>query len=123
MNGTEFFIVARSFAAPFVSDESTHYLVAETAADALRGLAVSYSHPCGLYAAQAYASADDWHKGAAPLAQWLCNHEIAKRDATAGEGNYSYLSNGPGDFEVNGERIRVEDPKGGRVMASEVGRA
>jgi hypothetical protein len=114
---SEFFIQANSFAAPFFSDTSTAYVEAESAEAALESFAASYSHPCGLYAAMAYESADAMHKGAEPLARWLCNHEIAKREATAGMGGYSMYSAGPGTFEVNGEPVVVRDPKAGRVVA------
>jgi hypothetical protein len=112
---TEYFIVAHSFAAPFVSDESMHYIEADTPAKALERMADGYRHPTGLYSADAYASADAYHKNEGPLARWLCNHEIAKAKATAGS-TYSYFGHGPGDFEVNGQRVSVADPKGGRVV-------
>ncbi len=50
---SEFFIVANSFAAPFISDESTHYVKARTAPLALEQFAAKYNHPAGLYAALA----------------------------------------------------------------------
>jgi hypothetical protein len=112
----EYFIVARSFAAPFFSDESTHYVDAESAEAALEGFAETYSHPAGLYAANAYASADSMHKGEPRLAQWLSNHEQAKQEKTADYGSFSYLGEGPGRFRINGELVEVEDPKGGSVV-------
>lgn len=112
---TEFFIHAGSFAAPFVSDTSTSYVEAESPGAALEKFAAGYSHPAGLYAALCYASADAYHKGADPLATWLCNHEIAKREATAGKSTYSHMGHGPGDFEVDHQRVTVADPKAGRV--------
>ena len=76
-----------------------------------------YSHPCGLYAATAYASADAFHKGEKPLAKWLCNHEQAKMRATKGLGSYSFMGHAPGHFEVDHKHIRVDDPKGGSIVA------
>lgn len=111
----EFFIRAESFAAPFVSDPSAKYVEAVSAKEALELFAGSYRHPAGLYAADAYASADAYHKGAQPLARWLCNHEQEKRKVM-GPG-HSYLGHGPGDFEIDGERIRVKNPKGGSLVA------
>ena len=70
----DFFITARSFAAPFVTDESTHYVTADTSQQALEDFAASYSHPCGLYAAEAWESADDYHKHREPAARWRSNH-------------------------------------------------
>lgn len=115
---TEYFIQARSFAAPFVSDESTAYVQAETPEAALTAFAADYRHPMGLYAAEAYESADAYHKRQEPLARWLCNHEREKQRLTALAGSgYSYLGNGPGDFEINGAKVKVENPKAGSIVA------
>lgn len=114
----EFFITARSFAAPFVSDESESYVEAETPEEALARFAIDYSHPCGLYAAEAWPSADDYHKGGKHLAQWLSNHERAKQKVTEGQSGYNYLGNGPGEFEINGAKVTVENPRDGSVMSA-----
>jgi hypothetical protein len=114
---TEYFIVANSFAAPFVSDQSTGFASADSPAEALRRFAGAYRHPAGLYAAVAYTSAEAYHKGQKPLAQWLCNHEQAKRRLSAdSKGGYSYLGHGPGSFEINGKAHTVEHPKQGSVV-------
>lgn len=115
---TEFFIFSNSFAAPFFSDSHTGYQHGESAVDALEQYAATYQHPAGLYAAMAYESADAYHKGAKPLATWLCNHERERQRLTADLHSYSYLGNGPGDFELNGERHLVADPKAGAVVAA-----
>lgn len=47
---SEYFITARSFAAPFVSDESTHFIEANSPEEALTKFAEGYSHPFGLIA-------------------------------------------------------------------------
>lgn len=116
----EFFVTARSFAAPFFSDDSEKYVEADTPERALEAFAASYSHPCGLYAAEAWRSADHYHKskGKRPLARWLSNHaqELARRTRDK-EGGYSYMGHGPGDFELSGERVKVDDPKAGSVVA------
>lgn len=112
----EYFIVANSFAAPFFSDESTGFVRAESPEAALEQYAETYQHPCGLYAAVAYESADAYHKNERPLAKWLCNHEQQKQRLTEGKGSYSYLGNGPGDFKINGETYKVKNPKGGSVV-------
>jgi hypothetical protein len=112
----EFFICANSFAAPFVSDESTHFVEADSAEKALEKFAAEYDHPCGLFSAQAYQNADAFHKNKKPLAQWLCNHEIAKEKATKGKGAYVFMSRSPGEFEIDGKVIKVKDPKKGRVI-------
>lgn len=112
----EYFIISRSFAAPFFSDESTGFVAAETPEAALEAYAASYPHPCGLYSAAAYASADAYHKNENPLRRWLCNHEIEKERITRELGAYSYLGHQPGDFEIDGVRHHVESPKQGRVV-------
>jgi hypothetical protein len=113
----EFFVLTNSFAAPMFSDTDSQYVEAADPALALERAAATYGHPAGLYSAACYASADAYHKGAPPLAEWLCNHEQEKQRRTAGQGSYSYFGHGPGDFEVNGEHVVVADPKGGSVSA------
>jgi hypothetical protein len=112
----EYFIMATSFAAPFFSDTSDGYVTAETPEAALERFAADYRHPCGLYAAVCYASADAYHKGETPLARWLSNHELAIQRLKPKGSGYGYLGHGPGDFEIDGVRHRIEDPKGGRVL-------
>ena len=58
----EYFVVANSFAAPLISDQSTEYVQGESPADALERFAAEYKHPAGLYAAALYESADAYHK-------------------------------------------------------------
>lgn len=112
----EFFIVANSFSAPFFSDQSTSYAKGTTAKTALEAFAKNYDHPAGLYAAQAYATADKYHKGEKPLASWVCNHEIKKQELTKNKGSHSYLGHAPGDFEIDGKRYKIGAPKQGRVV-------
>ncbi len=111
----EYFIVANSFAAPFFSDQSTDYVKAATPEDALKAFASDYKHPCGLYAAVVYESADAYHKNKSYLSRWLCNHEIEKQRLTKNLGGYSCLGHEPGKFEINGELHTVKNPKQGRV--------
>lgn len=108
----EYFIVANSFAAPFVSDESTHFLMADSPADALTNFADHYKHPCGLYSAGVYESADAFHKNAEPLARWLSNHAqtIEQTNPTI------LLCNGPGDLELDHKRVFVKNPKQGAIV-------
>lgn len=108
---TEYFIVATSFAAPFVSDDSTSFETALTPASALVQFARRYKHPAGLYAALAYASATAYHKGAQPLARWLSNH-AAKIDAAKPT---MILVHGPGSMELDGKAVTVKNPKDGFV--------
>lgn len=67
----EFFIVANSNAAPFCSDQSTHYVEGPSPDAALVDFAADYSHPCGLYNAAAYYSADAFHKSERPASRWF----------------------------------------------------
>jgi hypothetical protein len=108
---TEWFVVAASFAAPFISDPSTHFVTAASPEAALEQLTLEYRHPAGLYAAQVYASAEAFHKGFKPLATWLSNHAQAIEQGTA-----TITSHGPGDVTIDGKRQRVPDPKAGRVV-------
>lgn len=68
---TEYFIRANSCAAPFFSDSSTAYIRAGSPRKALNKFAAKYDHPCGLYAAACYKSADAMYKGEKALARWL----------------------------------------------------
>lgn len=111
----EYFIVTNSFAAPFMSDMDTQYIFAESPEDALARLATRYRHPAGLYAAVAYASADAYHKGKAPLARWMSNAAAAKERAAEGKGSYSICGYGPGVFTLDGITHKVADPKAGSI--------
>ena len=112
----EFFIVARSFAAPFVSDTSESFIDAETPKNALEKFAADYKHPCGLYFAACWASANDYHKSKDALAEWRSNHLRAMdRESAKTKGGYSYLGHGPGEFEIDGKHTKVADPKAGSV--------
>lgn len=113
---TEYFILANSFAAPFFSDTSTSFESADTPEKALEQFAKNYKHPAGLFAAVCYESADAYHKDKPPLAEWLSNHAIEKEKIMEKTGGISYLGHGPGDFEINGKRYHVENPKEGRVV-------
>lgn len=73
----EYFIVANSNAAPFVSDTTTHFILAEDPAKAIGGLIAEYTHPMGLYAANVYQDANDYHKNKEPLLQYLSDRAKA----------------------------------------------
>jgi len=113
----EYFIVANSFAAPFCSDTSTGFVDEATPEAALEFFVATYSHPAGLFSAAVFADANAREKGEDPLARWLCNHEIAKEKASKGKGSYVYCGKGPGQFEIDGKLITVDDPKGGRIVS------
>ena len=112
----EYFIVSNSFAAPFFSDTSTGYQAAPHAEKALEVFAEEYKHPCGLFSANVYESADAYHKGEKRLAQWLCNQEIEMQKITAKMSGYSYLGHGVGKFRIDEKEYSVENPKDGRVV-------
>jgi hypothetical protein len=111
----EYFITTNSFAAPFFSDSGDCFQKANTPEEALKKVANAYTHPAGLYAAVCYASAEDYHKNRKPLAKWICNHELEKQKITKG-GCHSYLGHAPGDFEIDGKRHKIANPKGGKVV-------
>jgi hypothetical protein len=107
----EFYIEANSFAAPFFSDQSHGYVEAASPADALLQFAADYKHPCGLYAAVAYSSADARNKGEEPLARWLSNQAQRLSGVTG-----SIRQDVVGELEINGEMVVIEDPKAGSVV-------
>ena len=107
----EYFIYANSFAAPFFSDSSTHFVKAKSAVDALRKFAKSYKHPCGLYAAAAYDNADSYHKDGKILGRWLCNQARYLLDAKY----TSFRQDAPGVFVLDDKPVKINKPKKGRV--------
>lgn len=114
---SEFYIVANSFAAPFFSDMDTAFVKAASAKAALIKYAKTYDHPAGLYCANCYRDANASAKGAKPLAEWQSNHLIALLKETKDKPGYSYFGHAPGDFEVNDKRIKVKNPKAGKVVS------
>lgn len=120
---SEYFVIANSFAAPFLSDTSDGFISADSPEDALMKFAAVYRHPCGLYSAAVYPSADAYHKRAEPLAKWLCNREIEQQRLTRGLASYTFLGHSAGDFEINGVRHTVTDPKGGRIVTESLAKA
>lgn len=111
----EYFVKANSFAAPFFSDESTQFIEATTAKEALERFASNYTHPCGLYAAAVWAHSDDFHKGRPALAKWISNHAKALTEETGRHPACSVYVEEPGRFRVNDAWFDVEDPKGGTI--------
>jgi hypothetical protein len=109
----EYFIIANSFAAPFFSDESTHFVKADSPEAALQQFAEKeYDHPCGLYSAAVYASSDAYHKEKPGLKRWLSNHAAAIEQSEA----TSVRSDDPGTLVLDGKAVKVTNPKGGKVF-------
>lgn len=106
---SEFYIETNSFAAPYFSDSGHLYVTANNVGEALEICVANYKHPCGMYAAAAYTSADAKNKGEAPLARWICNQ--AKRLENAS----MIFVHSPGDVEIDGLRTTIENPKGGQI--------
>jgi len=83
----EYFVVANSFPAPFVSDQSTGYFTSDDDPKrAMEEYAAGYSHPCGMFAAGLYASADAYHKGEKPLVRWMSNKALVQQAEAHPEG-------------------------------------
>lgn len=111
----EYFITANSFAAPFVSDTSDKFVVAETPRAALEQFAAAYTHPAGLYAAECYTDANAFKKGEKPLARWRSNHARRIEAVTRDKGSYGFEGHGPGSFTIDGRHITVENPQAGSI--------
>lgn len=107
----EYYIVASSFAAPFVSDTSEHFQEAPDPREALERFAKQYKHPCGLYAAGCYEDATAFHKGKPMLARWLSNHARVIEESRA----TSLRSDGPGVLVLDGKPRSVGNPKEGHA--------
>jgi hypothetical protein len=67
----EYYIVANSKAAPFVSDTSEHWWNGISPHDALKAFIKEYKHPAGLYSANLYIDANAKAKGKKPILCWL----------------------------------------------------
>jgi hypothetical protein len=115
----KYFIHSNSFAAPWFSDEGHSFQIGDSPEDALLKFKASYSHPCGLFAAMCYASADDYHEGKSPLAKWLCNSQIERDRITKDMHGFSFLGEGPERFRINDTWYDIENPKEGRVLPVE----
>lgn len=110
----DYFIHAATFAAPFVSDTITRYIAAETPEAAIDQLVGEYRESVGIYAADAFATADDYHRGRAALARWRSNKALKISEA-ATPGSTVY-SGAEGAVEINDELHRIDDPRGGRFV-------
>jgi hypothetical protein len=67
----EYFVRGHTFAAPFCSDDIEAYVEAENPEAALNKFALTHSETYPhLFSAQAFTSADDWHKRRLPIAKW-----------------------------------------------------
>jgi len=108
---SEYYIEMNSFAAPFFSDSGHCYVAADSPAKALEQCHAEYRHPCGLYAAACYSSADARNKGEKPLARWLSNQAQRLAGVTG-----IIRMDAPGRGEINGEHVVIEDPKAGCIV-------
>ena len=111
----EFYITARSNAAPFISDSSDAYIEAPTAREALEKFVDAYSHPCGLYAAEVWGGHKQYSLGGDPPHRYLSGKELARRKAIAGKSGYTSYSDGPAHLEIDGQEIHF-DPEAGQII-------
>jgi len=111
----KYFIVANSFAAPFFSDTSTDFIVADSAKEALEKFVQKYNHPFGLYSAGCFKFSDEYHEGKGPIASWRCNLVLEMENATKGKGSCSICHDNYDTFTVDGVSHKVKDPKSGSV--------
>lgn len=112
----EFYIHGSSFAAPFVGDTISKYIESETAHDALLTFVASRPHPFGVYAANAYLSADHMNKGESAISVYRSNKELAKQRVTKGMSSYEYQGGGPDRMTIDGVTYKIDDPTGGKVL-------
>lgn len=74
----EYFIVAHSFAAPFVSETTHEHVAAYNPVEALSRFRRDYDHFAGLHSATCYASEDAMLNGARPLIRYLADGRSAE---------------------------------------------
>lgn len=107
MQAQDYFVHATTFAAPFVSETVTKYVAAESPEAALTQIVEQYKSSLPIYAADAYATADAFHRKQSALARWRSNK------ARAVEGASSVYSTSPSLSEINGEPVVIADPFAG----------
>ncbi len=112
----EYFIIGNTFAAPFFSDTLKRFIKAETPEKALMKFIEECTHPCGIYSANCYESADACEKNEKPLSKWLCNLEIEQQNITKDKGAYSYLNKGEGILVIDGEEHKIDNWKEGKLL-------
>jgi hypothetical protein len=106
----KYFVFANSFAAPLVSDRSMGYISSENAESVMLDFVETYNHPCGLYSANLYKSADDYYQNLPPLVEWRSNYAIM----TDGVVGFIRII-GPNSIAVNGIIRTCENPKDGKI--------
>ena len=114
----EYFVVMNSFGYPF-SDTEEKFIKGNTQLKAMELAVKEYAHPCKLYAADLYASSDDYHKGKKRLANYLSNLVLEQERLTKNKSGYSLLhdTDGGGEFiEIDGRRTYVEKPREGKCF-------
>lgn len=91
----EYFFFANSNAAPFFSDESTGYIKGKNPEDALQKFRRRYKHPCGLFFAAIYESADAFHKRKKALVMWFSKRaDMRTHGIKCGCGGQAHLVSG-----------------------------
>lgn len=112
----EYFIVANSFAAPIISDTTMKHVEGDTPDNALLNFVESYKHPCGLYAASCFESADAYYKKRDSLATWLSNHAKKMLEEIDKKHSSIIKTLQPGQFTIDGKAFKIEDPKEGQIV-------
>jgi hypothetical protein len=108
----EYFVNANSFAAPFFSDMSNHFVKEASPKKAMLKFVKEYKHPCGLYAANLYKNSDDYHKGKDPLVRWVCNEALFMESKTY----VKVYKDRTGHIQLDDKWYDVEDPTGGKII-------
>jgi hypothetical protein len=103
------FVVARTFAAPFVFETIERYVDGDPRA-AIEALVSQNRDGIGIFAADAWSTADDYYRDRSPLARWRSNKALVI------EGASSIYSEGPDRVEIDGEWHEIDDPKLGRFI-------
>lgn len=88
---------------------------ATTPEAALTQYMASYSGQAGICTANCYDSDAARARNTQPLAVWASNHESERQRLTKGLPGHGFAMYAPGDFEIDGQRHTVANPKGGRT--------
>lgn len=108
----EYFVKGNSFAAPFVSDTLKGFIKGNTPKEALTKFIDKCTHPCGVYSANIYASANHYEKGKKPLSRYLCNLALKIKEI---DGTF-LLNKGNGVIEIDHIEYTVEKWNEGKII-------
>jgi len=109
----EYFIIANTFAAPFVSETIETFTKGKDAKDAMKNFIDGHKNE--IYSARGYKNADAFYKKEKPVVNYDCNKLLLLNSLTKDKSTYSYLSHSDKEFELDDVIYKVEEPREGVI--------